>query len=201
MFSLLYVCCFTDDDKPKIWSVTDFLQPGTKAATPVQPSSCRETGMKQDVMRCVPTPTSPPSHPHTAVDLRTQPPNSLGPNSLGPNSLGPNSLGQNSLGVNSLPPNALSSRHNFLTPMTSLAHAQQLSSYQTALASYAAHHSGPYAAYAGLDGGKMGVMKPSVTRFSPYSPVVNHKQLESSAAVAPNFPPPTRDFSALREGE
>ncbi|XP_076448762.1 uncharacterized protein LOC143285401 [Babylonia areolata] len=60
-----------DQQKPKIWSVTDFLHPGAAAAagagsnsssssnnnnkTPTEPSSCKETGMKMDTMRCVPT--------------------------------------------------------------------------------------------------------------------------------------------------
>lgn len=90
---------------------------------------------------------------------------------------------------------ALSARGaGFLPPMTTLSPAQQLSSYQNALASYAAHSS-PYSPYA-LASAEMNklVMKPTATRFNPYGVSPKQSSLESPF-------PPARDFSVLREGE
>ncbi|KAL8583163.1 hypothetical protein ACOMHN_046547 [Nucella lapillus] len=167
-----------DQQKPKIWSVTDFLHPGAgsaKPSLPAEPSSCKETGMKMDIMRCVPTSAEAAA---AAVDLTGRTVSNV-----------------TSAAVHAHAAALSSARGSgFFPPMTSLSPAaQQLTSYQTALASYAAHSS--YGAYGGLGSMEVNklVMKPTATRFGPY---VNSKPV----ALDTGFPP-ARDFSVLREGE
>ena len=177
----------SDQQKPKIWSVTDFLHPGSnKSHGSAEPSSCKETGMKMDTMRCVPTSAE------AAVDLTGRTVGSVSAvaahahahahaAALSVRGGGGGGGGGGSAGA------------GFLPPMTSLSPAQQLSSYQSVLASYAAHSTySPYA-LASAEMNKL-VMKPTATRFSPY---VGPKQ----AVLESPFPPPARDFSVLREGE
>lgn len=168
----------SDQQKPKIWSVTDFLHPGSnKSQGPAagEPSSCKETGMKMDTMRCVPTSAE------AAVDL-------TGRTVAGSVSAVAAHAHAHAAALSVRGPGG-----GFLPPMTSLSPAQQLSSYQSVLASYAAHSSySPYA-LASAEMNKL-VMKPTATRFSPY---VGPKQ----AGMESPFLPPARDFSVLREGE
>ncbi|KAK7504678.1 hypothetical protein BaRGS_00004164, partial [Batillaria attramentaria] len=163
----------SDQQKPKIWSVTDFLHPGSKNSAGHETSSCKESGMKMDVMRCVPTSSE------SAVDLTGR--------TVATVSAAAHAQAHAA---------ALSARGaGFLPPMTSLSHAQQqLSSYQSALASYAAHQSyNPAYAFASAEMNKL-VMRPTATRFSPYA------NTRPTVGVDPQFPP-ARDFSILREGE
>jgi hypothetical protein len=177
-----------DGHKPKIWSVTDFLQPGVKGQG--HPASCKETGMKLDTMRTVPT--SAEAAAAAAVDLsgRTVP---AGNGSL---------VSVAAAHAHAAALSRSAAAGGFLSPMTSLSHAQQMT-YQSALASYAAHSAAPYSTFAGpalhaaASHDVTKLMKPTATRFSPYA--LTHptaKQLDSAP-----FPLPPRDFSTLREGE
>lgn len=162
----------SDQQKPKIWSVTDFLLPGSNKSSRLESKSCRETGPKMDTMRCVPS-ASPLSE--SAVDLTGR------------------TVGT-AHATSHTHATAFSGRTaNFFPTMTSLPAAQQLSTYQSALASYAAQSAYSSYAFASAEMNKL-VMRPTATRFNPYH---TPKQLNG---VESAYPPP-RDFTVVREGE
>lgn len=220
-----------DQQKPKIWSVSDFLLPGkinkissnsinshpnpnntlttSTSTTPISnttsssstdynssnktrsdPSSCRESGMKMDTMRCVPI---SPSCPDSAMDLTGKTVAvAAAAASVAAAAAAAHAHAHAHAHVSAL--SARGAAGGFFPPMTSLPAPQHLGSYQSALANYAVHttHS-PFALASAAEMSKL-VMRPMATRLSPYSSPKQAQGFES------HFPPP-RDFSVVREGD